>query len=199
MSLIIDEKSLTDKIVSGDTDAENHLFLHFKERIEFLVRVRLRSKVSYDDQKDILSEARQAILFSLRKGGFDSTKGKPLEAYIAGIVSNVVALHFRKLKKEKQTDDIDSHHNVSSGSNQLSEILDEEKKEKVRLCLSRIKDKYKEVLVMRIYEDKSIDDISVHLGIEKRRVSERINYAFKLLLIELKKENYFQYPEQKSK
>ncbi|MDP2364423.1 MAG: hypothetical protein Q8M94_11730, partial [Ignavibacteria bacterium] len=90
MPLIFDEKSLIDQIVAGDSDAENRLFLHFKERIEFLVRVRLRNQVSSDDQQDILSEAKQAILLSLRKGGFDPAKEKPLEAYIAGIVSNVV-------------------------------------------------------------------------------------------------------------
>lgn len=199
MAFELNEKSLIDKIVLGDTDAENQLFLHFKDRIEFLVRVRLRNKVSYDDQKDILSEVKKAVLLSLRKGGFDPTKGKPLEAYIAGIVSNVVALHFRNLKKEKQTEDIDSHHHISSDSNQLAYILNEEKKEKIRVCLSRIKEKYKEVLVMRIYDEQSIDEISSQLGIEKRRVSERINYALKLLLIELRKENYFQYLERKSK
>lgn len=45
---------------------------------------------------------------------------------------------------------------------------------------------------MRVYDELSIDEISNHLGIEKRRVSERINYAFKLLLKELKKQKYFQ-------
>lgn len=195
MNFTFDEKSLIEKIVSGDTDAENRLFLHFKERIEFLVRARLRNKVSSDDQKDILSEARQAILLSLRKNGFDPTKGKPLEAYIAGIVSNVVALYFRNLTKAKPTEDIDKHQNLESFTNPLKEILDFEKKEIIRSALSSLDDKYKEVILLRIYEDKSIEEISDKIGIEKRRVSERINYALKLLLKELKKKNYFQYSD----
>lgn len=192
MPFELNEKSLIDKIVSGDTDAENHLFLHFKERIEFLVRARLRGKVSTDDQKDIISEARQAILLSLRKGGFDPSKGKPLEAYIAGIVSNVVALYFRKLKKENPAEDIDRYHSLKDFRNPLSEILDSEKIEKLTKALNKLDEKYRDVLIMRVYEEFSIEEISHQIGIEKPRVSERINYALKLLLKELKKQKYFQ-------
>lgn len=192
MAFELNEKSLIDKIVSGDIDAENYLFLHFKERIEFLVRARLRNKVSSDDQKDILSEARQAILLSLRKGGFDPSKGKPLEAYIAGIVSNVVAMHFRNLKKENPAEDIDRYHSLKDFNNPLSEILDSEKKEKLTKALNKLDEKYRNVLIMRVYEEFSIEEISNQTGIEKRRVSERINYALKLLLKELKKQKYFQ-------
>lgn len=195
MAFEVNEKSLIDQIVLGDTDAENQLFLHFKERIEFLVRARLRNKVSPDDQKDILSDAKQAILLSLRKGQFDPTKGKPLEAYIAGIVSNVVALYFRNLSKTKPTEDIEKHHKLESFSNPLIEILDYEKKEIIRSSLASLNNKYREVLLLRIYEEQSIEEISSKIGIEKRRVSERINYALKLLLKELKKKNYFQYPD----
>lgn len=192
MNFTFDEKSLIEKIVLGDIDAENRLFFHFKERIEFLVRARLRNKVSADDQKDILSEARQAILLSLRKGGFDSTKEKPLEAYIAGIVSNVVALYFRNLTRVKPTEDIDKHHKLEAFANPLIEILDYEKKEILKSALSSLDMKYREVILLRIYEEQSIEEISQNIGIEKRRVSERINYALKLLQKELRKKKYFQ-------
>ena len=199
MTFELNEKSLIDKIVSGDTDAENRLFLHFKERIDFLVRARLRNKVSSDDQKDIISETKQAILLSLRKGGFDTTKEKPLEAYIAGIVSNVVAMYFRNLSKAKPTEDIDKLRSLASFSDPLIEMLDYEKKEIVKSALASLDKKYKEILLLRIYEEQSIDEISKKIGIEKRRVSERINYALKLLLKELKKQNYFQYSDSSDK
>lgn len=192
MTSELNEKSLIDKILSGDSDAENLLFLHFKERIEFLVRARLREKISLDDKKDVISEARQAILLSLRKGGFDPSKGKPLEAYIAGIVSNVVAMYFRNLKKENHAEDIDKYHSLKDFRNPLSEILDSEKKEKLTKALNKLDEKYRSVLIMRIYDEFSIEEISNQIGIEKRRVSERINYALKLLFKELKKQKYFQ-------
>lgn len=192
MTSELDLNSLIEKIIAGDSEAENRLFLHFKERIEFLVRVRLRNKVSSDHQADIISEVRLAILLSLRKGGFDPTKGKPLEAYIAGIASNVVAMNFRNLKKEKIREDIDKHHSLKDFNNPLSEILDSEKREKLKKALNKIDNKYRDVLIMRIYDELSIEEISDKIGIEKRRVSERINYALKLLLKELKRQKYFQ-------
>ncbi len=192
MAFELDQNSLIEKIIEGNSEAENHLFLHFKERIEFLVRARLRGRVSADDQKDIISEVREAILLSLRKGGFDPSKGKPLEAYIAGIVSNVVAMHFRDLSKKNPTEDLDKNHSLKEFNNPLSEILDNEKKKKLNEALNRLDEKYRNVLLMRVYDELSIEEISNNLGIEKRRVSERINYAFKLLLKELKKQKYFQ-------
>lgn len=192
MAFELNEKSLIDKIVLGDTDAENRLFLHFKERIEFLVRARLRGRISADEQQDVISETRQAILLSLRKGGFDPSKGKPLEAYIAGIVSNVVAMYFRNLKKNNPTENIDRYHSLKAISNPLNEILDSEKRERLIKALNKIGNKYRDVLMMRIYDELSIEEISDKIGIEKRRVSERINYALKLLLKELKKQKYFQ-------
>jgi len=158
-----------------------------------MVRIRLKKQISSEDQQDIISEIQHAILISLRKGSYKPDLGKPLEAYIAGIASNIIGQYFRKLSKEKTTADLDHLHNVADDGNNLSEIINEERKEKIRSYLKLLKPKYAEVLYMRFYENKSIEEISDNLGIEKRRVSERLNYAFKLLLKECKKDNYFQY------
>ncbi len=192
MLLNEDDKAITARIVQGDTEAENYLFSYYKERINFLVRARLRGRASKEDHEDIISEIQQAMLISLRKGGFNPDVGKPLEAYIAGIAGNIIGQYFRKLQREKTKVDIDSYHNIENTQNTLSDIIDAERREKLRSCLKRLKKKYKEVLLLRIYEDKSIEEIAEQLKLERRRVSERINYAFKLLLKECKKENYFQ-------
>ena len=189
----LDDKILTARIAGGDTEAENYLFSLYKERIKFLVRVRLKRKVTENDQEDIISEIQQAILISLRKGSFQPDKGKPLEAYIAGIAGNIVGQYFRKLNKTRIATNIHLVERIPSTENNLSNLITEERNNKLKKYLQKLKPKYKEVLLLRIYEDKSIEEISKRLNIEKRRVSERINYAFKLLLKECKKDNYFQY------
>jgi RNA polymerase sigma-70 factor (ECF subfamily) len=186
-----DDKTLALKIAEGDSEAENYLFHRFKERIQFLVRMRLKSKIPPDDQKDIVSEVQQAILLSLRKGSYDHSRGKSLEAYIAGIAINIVSQYFRKLKKDKTTGNIEQIQQISNQGNILLDIINEERNEKVRIYLKKLKPKYKEVLVLRFYQNKSIEEIANLLNLEKRRVSERINYAFKLLLKECRKDNYF--------
>ena len=188
-----DDKTLTTKIAEGDIEAENYLFTRFKEKIQFLVRIRLRKKIPMEDQEDIISEIQQAIMLSLRKGSFNPDLGKPLEAYIAGIASNVVGQYFRKLKKKKEEINIDLIENLPSGENHLSNLITEERNNKLRKYLQKLEPKYKEILQLRIYENKTIEEISILLNLEKRRVSERINYAFKLFLKECKRDNYFQY------
>lgn len=195
----MEEVLLISKIVAGDTNAEAQLILKFRERIEFLVRVKLKGKVSRFDRDDIFSDIQNAVLTSIRKNGFDQSKGKPLEAYIAGVASNVIAMYFRKLKTTKPAEDINKYQNLNDDNNPLTLILNEEKKNEIQLCLNKLQPKYREILLMRIYEELSIEQISDQLNLEKRRVSERINYALKLLLKELKKRNYFQYSSAYSK
>lgn len=195
----MEEVLLISKIVAGDTNAEAQLILKFRERIEFLVRVKLKGKVSRFDLDDIFSDIQNAVLTSIRKNGFDQSKGKPLEAYIAGVASNVIAMYFRKLKTTKPAEDIYKYQNLNNDNNPLTLILNEEKKNEIQLCLNKLQPKYREILLMRIYEELSIEQISDQLNLEKRRVSERINYALKLLLKELKKRNYFQYSSAYSK
>lgn len=192
-------KIIAKRVAERDSEAENELFVHFEKRIRFIVRVRLKGKVSSEDQKDIISEIQTAVLVSLRKGGFDPERGKRLEAYIAGIASNIIGQYFRKIKKVRET--------VSDGldrinprrENILSDMMTEERSEMLRKCLSRLKPKYREVLLLKLYESRSIAEIAQELKIEPRRVSERIHYAFKLLLKECKKENYFQYYDDSDK
>lgn len=192
MLLNVDEKIIIARIIEGDSEAENYVFTHFRERIQFLVRVRSRGNIPAQDQQDIISEINQAILLSLRKGGFDPGREKPLEAYIAGIAGNIVGQYFRKLKREKINIDIDLQHHIENPGNILTDLIDEERVKKLKDYLQRLNQKYKEVLVLRVYENKSIEEIAKQLNIDRRRVSERINYAFKLLLKECKKDNYFQ-------
>ena len=189
---IIDDIELASRIVKGDPEAENYLFSYYEERIRYLVRGRLRRTVSREDKEEIISKINQAILVSLRNNGYKPELNKPLEAYIAGIAGNVIAQYFRDIKKNIKTEDIDAHRNIANPVNASTEIAEEERKEQIERCLKRIKPKYAEVLLLRYYEDKSIEDIAEHLNIERRRVSERINYAIKLLLKKCSKEKFFQ-------
>lgn len=193
--MIIDQdyNTITSRIAGGDPEAENYLFLQFRDRIKFLVKIRLRKRIPIEDHEDIISEIHQAILLSLRKGSFKPDLGKTLDAYIAGITGNVVSQYFRKLNKEKTKTNIEQFKNIASDANNLSDIINEERVEKLQKYLKKLKSKYAEVLYLRFYENKSIEEISQKLKIEKRRVSERINYAVKLLLKECKRDNYFQY------
>ena len=192
MMLSQEDKILADRIVNGDSEAENLLFNRFSERIRLLVTVRLRGKASDDEQKDIISEINHAVLTSLRKGFYNPDNQKPLEAYLVGIATNIVGQFFRKQKKEFGRVRTDLNNKIEDTRNVLFDIIDAEEKSRLKVCLQKLQPKYLEILVLRFYEEKSIEEIAKTLNLERRRVSERINYALKLLSKEIKRQDFFQ-------
>ena len=73
------------------------------------------------------------------------------------------------------------------------QLDNEEFRKALRESLEKQKGKYQQVLYMRYYEDLSIREISNRIGLPAPRVSERINYALKLLKKELEKKKILQY------
>ncbi len=163
-----------------------------------MVRTRLKVKVSLEDQEDIVSEILHASLVSLRNKQYDPrnkqydpSSGKGLGAYIAGIAYKIIGQYFRSKDKEKKIKDSLPQDCYENQKNALNHIADKERDQKLRIYLSHLKPKYKQILLLRIYENRSIQEIADFLKLDRRRVSERIHYAFKLLIKECKKENYF--------
>jgi len=182
---------LVEKIVDGDTRAENEFFNRYVEEIKLMVRTRLKVKVSLNDQEDIVSEILHASLVSLRYKQYDPSSGKGLGAYIAGIAYKIIGQYFRRKDKEKKIQNGLQQESPDDQKNALNHLIDKERDQKLRICLSRLKPKYKEILWLRIYENRSIQEIADFLKLDRKRVSERIHYAFTLLMKECKKENYF--------
>lgn len=185
------DAALAERVTGGDPRAENELFVRFGEPIKSMVRARLKRKILAEDREDLRSEIQQATLLSLRRGGYDPATAKSLGAYIAGIAGHVVGQYFRRKKKDTLVGAGLMLEAQADSPDKLSELLDEERHETLRRCLGRLKLQYKEVLLLRIYEQRSIEEIAGHLNLDRRRVSERIHYAFKLLLKECQKEPYF--------
>jgi len=183
--------ALAESIANGDSRAETDFFVRFGEPIKSMIRARLKRKAPAEDREDLMSEIQQAALLSLRRGGYDPATAKSLGAYIAGIAGHVVGQYFRRKKKDTLVGAGLLLEAQADPPDKLSELLDEERHETLRRCLGRLKPQYKEVLLLRIYEQRSIEEITQQLNLDRRRVSERIHYAFKLLLKECQKEPYF--------
>lgn len=196
-----DSRFLSQRIAAGDSQAEHELFQTYEKEIETMVRIRMRYMVSEQDREDVVAEIKHAVLLSLRKGAFDPQTGKTVGAYIAGIGANTIAQYFRKRERgEKFVSrtrlDVEP---ISVSGNPLAELLDNECRQELNRCLNKLKPKYRQVLLLRIYEGKSIEEISQQLGIKPRRVSERIHYAFKLFVKICQKRDFFQYEKGSDK
>ncbi|MBN1781157.1 sigma-70 family RNA polymerase sigma factor [bacterium] len=173
-------------IQAGDTNAESELLTRYGTLI--------RRKVSFHlgpgnaDRYDVAAEAQMALLISLRDGKFNIRRGTSLGSYVYGITVNKIRDYYKSQKKRPRT----SEH-LPETIVRLDETFDLEQKEIRALLLNllgELKQKYKEVLVLRFYKEMSIEEISKRTGLPPRRVSERIHYALKLIRQKCEKRKY---------
>jgi len=176
------------QIQNGNNKAENDLFLHFDERIKRKVRFTIGT--TNEDWEDIVSEVKIALLHSIRDGKFDFERGVSLGSYVYGITMNKIRDYFKHKKDHVYLSDTRSD-SIHLSINDENFIEQKEMKKIIRHFLARLKLKYKEVLYLRYYEELSISQISQKIDLPPRRVSERINYAIKLLRKECIKEKIF--------
>ncbi|MBN1351749.1 sigma-70 family RNA polymerase sigma factor [candidate division KSB1 bacterium] len=182
------EIELVKRIAAGDQSGETELFAHFNLRI--IRKVRLSLGAGNEDWQDVVSEIQLAILASLRKGMFDLQKEIPLGSYVYGIMMNKIRDYFKVAKKRAMETQISSaHHDI--GAEDEPEFEKQEIRLLVKNKLEKLRLKYKEVLYLRYYKNLSISQISAEIDLPPRRVSERLNYAIKLLRKECENSNLF--------
>jgi len=182
------ETELIKRIYTGDSQAENELFSQFDSRI--VRKVRFSIGTNNEDWQDVVSEIQMALLNNLREGKFDVERGASLGTYVFGITMNKIRDYFKFMKKQEIMTPIQSEvHDLSVDDD--PEIEGQEIRKMLRHLLEKLKIKYKEVLYLRYYEELSVAEISQKINLPPRRVSERINYAVKLLQKECEKEKLF--------
>ena len=182
------EIELIKRIYAGDAQAENELFSQFDSRI--VRKVRFSIGTNNKDWQDVVSEIQMALLNNLREGKFDVERGASLGTYVFGITMNKIRDYFKFRKKQEIMTPIRSaEHDLSV--EECPDIEQQEIRKMLRQLLEKLKIKYKEVLYLRYYEELSVAEISQKINLPPRRVSERINYAVKLLQKECEKEKFF--------
>ncbi|MBN2008188.1 sigma-70 family RNA polymerase sigma factor [candidate division KSB1 bacterium] len=181
------ENKLIKKIRAGDRTAEQELFSNFDSRIERKVRYTIGFQ--NEDWKDVVCDIQLALLDSLRCGKFDTEKGISLGSYTYGITMNKIRDYFKHQKKRENIMSDPLEKDLCAMD--PDEVEDTELRDTLKKLILKLKLKYKEILYLRFYEELAISEISQRIGLPPRRVSERINYAVKLLRKECKKEKDF--------
>lgn len=144
----------------------------YRPVVSFRVRKSLGSHTP--DWEDVVNEIMVNVLEKLEAGQFrgDSSIG----TFIYTITSRRIVDYIRaKSKSLKYVPE------PSSFSSPQEQVENKEKAEEIAQCLERLKPKYKKILYLYYYKDLSREEVAKKLGIPPRRVSERVNYAQKLL------------------
>lgn len=174
-----EQTQLVQRIRRGDPAAESELFSRYQKPI--LWKIRRQLKTGRDNIADLASDICLAILTGLRHATFQPEKWQSLDAYVWGVTNNKIRDWFKQDKRDRNIFD---HHPPAEEIAAAAEeywLETQELRQLLKNCLRTLDDKFKEVLDLRYFQELSVAEISAQLGLPPRRVSERINYALKLL------------------
>jgi RNA polymerase sigma-70 factor (ECF subfamily) len=152
-----------------DLDA---IIAKYRPIVSFRVRKSLGSYTP--DWEDVVNEIMLNAIEKLESGNFrgDSSVG----TFIYTITSRRIIDHIRKksksLKYAPEPNAFPQPH---------EHVENKERSDMIAQHLEKLKPKYKEILYLYYYKEMSRNEVAKKLGISPRRVSERVNYAQKLL------------------
>ncbi|MFQ5629918.1 MAG: RNA polymerase sigma factor [bacterium] len=184
-----EKRQLVARIQAGDTAAEHELFVKYKDTIFWKICRGLNCDI--ENIHDIAADAYLAILQGLRKRSFNPENWPSLEAFVWGVVNNKIRDWLKRSKKETRyfVNEPVSDDMASASEEYLLE--NKELRNILRTLLKNLDEKYKEALELRYFQELSVQEISKKIGIAPRRVSERLNYALKLMRNACRKSKFF--------
>ncbi|MFA5211171.1 MAG: RNA polymerase sigma factor [Patescibacteria group bacterium] len=178
------DEVLVEEIRNGNMDLYSEIIARYKTPLSSYIN---RLSYNSNDSEDILQEVYLKIYRNLF--GFDTKKKFSSWAY--RIAHNETINYLKKHGRTKinlNLDEIDE--NIFAEKNFLEDKLDQKFLQKEMAdYLNLIKTKYREVLLLYYFEEKSYDEISDILRIPKNTVGIYIHRAKKNLIKELNSKN----------
>lgn len=137
-------------------------------------RVKKSIGVQTPDWEDVVNEIMINVVEKLKKGEFrgDSSVGTFIYTITSRRIIDFIRKKSKVLKHAPEPDPYLSPH---------ERVENRERAEWIADCIKKLKPKYKEVLFLYYYQELSREEVAKKLKISPRRVSERVNYAQKLL------------------
>ena len=176
-----DSKLVSDYINGNEISLEILIKRHQQRLFSFIY-----SKVKNKDiTEDIFQDTFIKVIRTLKKGNYNE-EGKFLP-WVVRISHNLIIDYFRKsnrMPKFRNTDEFDIFSVLGDGVlNAEKKIIKEQIHADVRGLINELPEEQKQVLVMRMYNDMSFNEISENTGVSINTALGRMRYA----LINLRK------------
>jgi RNA polymerase sigma-70 factor (ECF subfamily) len=160
------------KIQSGETEKFGEIIDRYQKRLAGFIRKIIGN---HDEVDDLVEDSLVAVYENIQD--FDTKK--KFSSWILRIAHNKTVDFIKKKKSlilSGEWDEIDKRNKL------FEEVeVEREKKEKVSNALNKLELKYREVLILKYFEDKSYDEISDVLQTTVNNVGVMINRAKKKL------------------
>ncbi|HLZ11417.1 MAG TPA: sigma-70 family RNA polymerase sigma factor [Candidatus Acidoferrum sp.] len=147
---------------AGDEEAWGDLYREFAPAIFRFCR---RALPTREDAEDATTEVFMKVHDKLHQ--YDSTR--PFTSWLYKVAANHCwdLLRRRKIRQDKETEDVDSLPLEHPDANQLEQLIEQRTSEEVRKALDKLPSRARMALVMRYYSDMSYDEIADELGVRR--------------------------------
>lgn len=173
---------LISKYINGNEFALEVLIKRHQQRLFSFIYSKVKDR---DVTEDIFQDTFIKVIRTLKKGRYNE-EGKFLP-WVMRIAHNLIIDFFRKSNRMpsfKNTDEFDIFSVLSDGVfNAEKRLINEQIHADVRSLVDELPQEQKEVLLMRIYNDMSFNEISENTGVSINTALGRMRYA----LINLRK------------
>ncbi len=148
------------------------IFAKYRPIVGFRVKKALGG--STPDWEDVVNEIMTNVLEKIQKGEFrgESSIGTFIYTVTSRRIVDYIRHKSKVLKHAPEPQPFPAPH---------EHVESKERAEVIVSAIKKLKPKYREVLYLYYYRDLSREEVAKKLGISPRRVSERVNYAQKLL------------------
>ncbi|WP_299136435.1 sigma-70 family RNA polymerase sigma factor [uncultured Tenacibaculum sp.] len=179
---VVVDSTLVKEYINGNEHAIEILIKRHQQRLYSFIYSKIQNR---DSTEDIFQDTFIKVIRTLKKGNYNE-EGKFLP-WVMRIAHNLVIDFFRKsnrMPKFNNSDEFDIFSIISDGSlNIENKIIKEQILDDVKVLIEELPEEQKEVLVMRIYNDMSFNEISENTGVSINTALGRMRYA----LINLRK------------
>lgn len=135
-------------------------------------------------------EMAEETIFTLAVKRPAYTPDGEFKTWLYRIGRNLTLKYLRKNKREILSPPEDIAGYAQSGGGDLSELIREEEEGMIRSAITRIKEEYRQVIVLKYYEKMSAEEISAVMNRSKHSVNGLLKRAKAELKKELKREGY---------
>lgn len=167
----INEQYLMQRVKNGDPNAFREIYEATSKTIYGFIFRKVRRKEVADE---MLQATFQTLYRKLREG----LQIDNLEAFLIGVAKYNCFNYMRGNTNEISLDEAEF---VQDPKNLMEEIEKQEKRKKVRECINKLPDKYKDPLILSVYEGLSDEKISIVLELPTNTVKTRKHKAKQIL------------------
>ena len=179
---VVNDSLLVRDYINGKEAAIEVLIKRHQQKLYSFIYSKIQDR---DSTEDIFQDTFIKVIRTLKKGHYNE-EGKFLP-WVMRIAHNLIIDHFRKNNRMpmfNNSDDFDIFSIISDGSlNAEGKIIKDQILDDVKKLIDELPEEQREVLIMRIYNDLSFNEISENTGVSINTALGRMRYA----LINLRK------------